>query len=399
MLDTPPLGVAALTLATVNAIMLALRVIDCQLARLFTGQVRAMDHEENGQGNTQSDMMLTPRQREILRMLVEEHIASALPVGSGTIRRLGSLQVSSATIRGELGLLEEMGFLAQPHTSAGRVPTVQGYRYFVEQLMEQSELPLPERRMIRHQFHQMRLNLDQWVRLTAAVLAHTTRAASLVTPPHASSARFRHLELISTNDTTCLMILVLQDSSIHQEMLLVSTPIGQDALSQSSAKFNHLLRNRSVRDISESTNPELTDWREWEQQVLRRIVAIMKQGEQRAISEIYRDGLINVFRQPEYEDAVRFRQLIEMLEQRSLLEPILARTLNARGIQIIIGGEGPYAEIDDVSLVLSRYGVRGKASGVLGVMGPTRMSYGRAVSTVRYVAQLMDDLVGDLYGY
>jgi len=278
------------------------------------------------------------------------------------------------------------------------VPTVRGYRYFVEQLMEEVELSLPERRTILHQFHQIRLNLDQWMTLTAAVLAHTARSASLVTPPHASSARFRHLELISINDAACLMILVLQDSSIHQEVLVMAGPIEQDHLSQTSNKLNDLLRNRSVHEIQESTNPGITDLRGFERCVLERVLEVMRNADRTSIAEIYRDGLIHVFCQPEFEDPDRLRQLLEILEQRSLLQSILARMLNANGVQIIIGGEGAYEEIEDVSLVLSPYGVRGRASGVLGLLGPTRMAYGRAISTVRYVAQLMDELISDIYG-
>ena len=357
-----------------------------------------MDIQVQGSGGEAFETDLTPRQRSILRLLVQEYIDTAQPVGSGTVLRAGELGVSSATVRSELGRLEELGFLSQPHTSAGRIPTVRGYRFFVEQLMQQGELSLPEKRTIRHQFHQMRLNLDQWMRLTAAVLAHSTLAASVVTAPHAPRSRFRHLELISTNETTCLMILVLQDSSIHQEMLLTSTPVEQSRLSLMSTKLNTLLRNRSVHDIAASTNPELTDLNDWESQIMERVLTIMRQGERRSIAEVYRDGLTNIFSQPEFEDAERFRQLMGLLEQRSELESILSRTLNASGVQIIIGGDGQYEAIDDVSLVLSPYGVQGKASGVLGIMGPTRMAYGRAISTVRYVAQLMDGLIGDLYG-
>lgn len=347
---------------------------------------------------TGEESVLSPRQKAILKYLVQEYIGTATPVGSGTIRDIGELGVSSATIRNELALLEERGFVYQPHTSAGRVPTVKGYRYFVEQLMEQVELSLPERRTIRHQFHQIRLNLDQWMTLTAAVLAHTARSASLVTPPHASNARFRHLELISINDVACLMILVLQDSSIHQEILAMNTPIEQELLSRVSNKLNALLANRSVREIESSTNPELTDLRGLEERVLQRVLAVMCQVDQTSISEVYRDGLIHVFSEPEFEDPERLRQLVEILEHRSLLQSILARILNANGVQIIIGGEGPYEEIEDVSLVLSPYGIRGRASGVLGIMGPTRMAYARAISTVRYVAHLMDSLISDVYG-
>jgi heat-inducible transcriptional repressor len=348
--------------------------------------------------NADSEPKLTPRQREVLKTLVQEYITSATPVGSNTLLQIGRLDVSSATVRNELVSLEESGYVEQPHTSAGRIPTVKGYRYFVEQLMEQVELPVPEQRTIRHQFHQIRLDLEQWMRLTAAVLAHTAQMASLVTPPHATSARFKHLELISVNDTLCLMILVLQDSSVHQEMLLLADTIEQEMLSQASNKFNQLLGNRTAREMQESTNPELTGMRDWEGSVFQRVIYLMQQVDRHSVSEVYRDGLANVLREPEFVDAEKFRQVVEVLEQRGILEAVLAKILNANGVQIIIGGEGPYEEIDDFSLVLSPYGIRGKASGVLGIMGPTRMPYARAISTVRYVAHLMDSLMTDVYG-
>jgi heat-inducible transcriptional repressor len=344
------------------------------------------------------DTLLTPRQRVILRNLVEEYVDTAAPIGSHTLRQMGDLTVSSATIRSELGLLENLGYLAQPHTSAGRIPTVKGYRYFVEQLLGDVELPLPSQRMIRHQFHQIRLNLDQWMQLTAAVLAHTTRAAALVTAPHAASARFRHIELISIHDTVCLMILVLQDGSIHQEMLVMATAIGQEALSLASNQLNALLHDRTAVEIEESAEPEIRLLDGWRAQVLQQALDVMGQVDARSISAIHRDGLANVLREPEFVAADRSRQMMEMLERSQVLETILAKTLNSSGVQIIFGGEGPYEDISDVSLVLSPYGIRGRASGVLGVFGPMRMPYGRAISAVQYVADLLNGLVEDIYG-
>jgi len=340
---------------------------------------------------------LTPRQRETLKTLIQEYIASGVPVGSATIQQVGRLGVSSATIRNELAALEEMEYIAQPHTSAGRMPTVKGYRYFVEQLMEQSELSPLEKRMIGHQFHQVRLDLEQWLKLTAAVLAHTVQAASVVTPPRASESRFRHLELISISDALCLMILVLQDGSIHQEMLGMVSPLDQGTLSQTSNKLNARLLNRSVEEIQVNADPELAVLQDWEAQVLQRIVDQMPQVDRMAITDIYRDGLVNVLEQPELSDANTLRQIMAILEHRGLLESVFDRILNANGVQIIIGGEG-LNEMDDVSMVLSPYGVRNRATGILGVLGPTRMRYARAISTVRYVAHLMDAMISELYG-
>ncbi len=341
---------------------------------------------------------LTPRQQEILRTVVQEYVSSASPVGSSTVRLVGALEVSTATIRNELAALEELGYVAQPHTSAGRCPTVRGYRYFVERLMDDAELPLPDQRLIRHQFHQIRLNLDQWMRLTAAVLARIGRSASLVTPPHAAQARFRRIELISINETMCLMVLVLQDSSIHQEIIPMEPPMDQSALTRLSNLFNAVLANRSVEDVHDNVSPELADLDAWGSRVLNRLIQIMEGRDAQSIREVYRDGLVNVLRQPEFEDAEKSRQVIEVMEHPSVLESILAKILHANGVQIIIGGEGEYQQIDDVSLILSPYGVRGRATGVLGIMGPTRMSYAHGISTVRYVAHVMDDLIADVYG-
>jgi heat-inducible transcriptional repressor len=346
----------------------------------------------------QAENELTPRQREVLRILVQEYVASANPVGSGTLLRLGSLSVSSATVRNELALLEDLGYVQQLHTSSGRVPTGKGYRYFIEQLMEHVELPAPSRRMILHQFHQIRLNMDQWLQLTAAVLAHTTGSASLVTAPHAPQARLKHIELISTHDTLFLMILVLQDGSVCQEMMAVEEAVDQDRLRQFSNQMNDQFRSLTVDEIRRMAENTSLPPAGWARRVLGWLLMRMEDADGRAIDEIHHAGLANVLEQPEFEDVSSFRQLVDIMEQRQRLERILTRALGANGVQIIIGGEGPFEGIYDVSLVLSPYGVRDKASGVLGIVGPRRMPYATAVSTVSYVAKLMGDLIEDVYG-
>jgi len=341
---------------------------------------------------------LTLRQREILRSLVQEYIASGNPVGSGTIQRIRRLGVSSATIRNELSILEERGYLGQPHTSAGRVPTVRGYRYFVQHLMERVELPASEQRTIRHQFYQIGLDLDQWLRLSAAVLARTAQSASLVTAPHAVSSQFRHLEMVSISEAAVLMILVLQDGTTYQEVLLTPDQVEQDRLKEISNRLNYWLHGRQAGEIRASLSPELTTLSGWEAGLLPRIRQLMEQSDRRSVRDVYSDGLANVLRHPEFLQADRLRQIIDVLEHVSLLEPILLRMLDTNGVQIIIGGEGHYEAIEHVSLVLSRYGVKQKASGVLGIMGPIRMPYARTISAVGYVAQIVGGLVADVYG-
>jgi len=343
---------------------------------------------------------LTKRQREVLKILIREYIATGAPVGSHVIAERYPTKISSATIRNELAYLEERGYLIQPYTSAGRIPSNKGYCYFVEQLMEEVELSPAEQRMIRHQFHQVRLQQEQWLKLAAAVLAHSARTASLVTAPRAPRACFRHLELVSVSDFMGMMILVLQDGTIHQEMMALNRVIPQGELSQVANRLNDILENLTTEQVRAKLEKRRTapDATALENEVLERVVHIMEEIDRQSHTEIYRDGLINILREPDFAEAQKLQQVVAVLEQRNLLESIIAEILSASGVQVIIGGEGRWPEIEDISLVLSRYGINGEASGVLGVLGPMRMHYGRAVSMVRYVARIMTNLLESLYG-
>jgi heat-inducible transcriptional repressor len=336
---------------------------------------------------------LTSRQQLILGLVVREYIASAQPVASRTIEGYG-LGVSSATIRNEMAFLEDRGYLTHPHTSAGRVPTDQGYRYFVERLMSESHLPLDEQRTIQHQFHQVGVDLEQWMRLAASVLARTAESAAVVTSPRTEICYLKHLELISIHEAMALLIIVLDGGVVRQQMLALDEALTQDVLGQTANRLNDLCVGASAQRIA------ALRWQfgAFEQQVLDVVVQIMRRVDSQASMHVYRDGLINILHQPEFSMPESARQVIRILEDRTTLEELLTEMLEVGGVQVIIGGEGRWNELRECSLVVSPYGVSGAATGALGVMGPMRMPYSRAVSTVRYVASLMSDLFGELYG-
>lgn len=337
---------------------------------------------------------LSDRQQAILGFVVREYIRTAQPVGSKTVVERANLNVSSATIRNEMAFLEDMGLLTHPHTSAGRVPKEAGYRYFVERLMEKSDLPEAEQRLIRHQFHQARLDMEQWMKLAAAVLAHTTGAASVVTLPHTTNCRVKHIELIGLSEGLTLLVLVLQQGLVKQQLVRTASPFPtQEQLNQMANKLNAYFEGLDRVEII-NRPAELTMW---ESRVREVIVEMMERVDGRSASEIYRDGVLHILRQPEFAEAEAIRQVIEILEERSLLERITAEIRTSRGVQVIIGGEGRWQEISDVSLVLSPYGVAGRGAGVMGVVGPMRMPYGRAISAVRFMAGLMSHLLEDVY--
>ncbi len=337
---------------------------------------------------------LTPRCQMVLRLVISEHIKVATPIGSRTISDLYDLGISPATVRHEMAVLEDKGYLTHPHTSAGRVPTEKGYRYFVEKLMGESNLSFAERRTINHQFHQARLDVEQWMRLAAAVLAHKVQGAALVTPPRSSLCCLKHIELISIRDAVVLLILVLQAGNVRQQLLTLSAPAYQDDLSRIAHELTHRWARLDEAAIS-TTLPGLPDV---ERLIAETVRDMMRHVDAHSGIDIYRDGLVNVLSQPEFFHSEGAQQIVRLLEERHFVEALVSDVIQHGGLQIIIGGEGRWQDLSEVSVVLARYGVEDEATGALGVLGPLRMQYERAVSVVRYIAQLMSDLMSDLYG-
>ncbi|MCB9445019.1 MAG: heat-inducible transcription repressor HrcA [Ardenticatenaceae bacterium] len=332
---------------------------------------------------------LTDRQELILGSVVRHFIETGVPIGSSTLVQQFEMGVSSATVRNELAALGEMGYLTQLHTSAGRIPTELGYRYFVQKLLGDFRLPVDERQMIRHQFHQARLDLGQWMRLAAAILAHTSRGASFVTAPQIRPSRFKHIQLISTQGRLVLMILVLYGGEVNQQMLNLAEPLTQAQLSAAADRLNVLFDNATYEDVAAQMN----QLDALEMDVCRLILDVLKRSDAQVIRDLYRDGLMNLIEDEGTRHAVR------LLEERTLLASVLTETQSSdnSGVQVVIGGEGRWEELRDCTIILSRYGVEEHFSGTVAVIGPTRMAYGRNVAAVRYVADLMSGFVYEYY--
>ncbi|MCA9935797.1 MAG: heat-inducible transcription repressor HrcA [Ardenticatenaceae bacterium] len=333
---------------------------------------------------------LTDRQQHILAMVVRSHIENGRPVGSKTLVDEYELDVSSATVRNEMAALAELGYIMQLHTSAGRIPTELGYRYFVQKLLREFHLPFHEQQMIRHQFHQARLDLNQWMRLAAAILARTSHGASVVTAPQPQLNRFKHVQLISTQGRLVLMILVLFGGEVQQQMLTLAEPLPQARLSAAADRLNALFENEDSGGIASRLNQ--LDTLEFE--VTRLVLDILRRADERPFhSNIYRDGLLNIM------DDEGTRSAVRVLEERTLLANVLSHTQtpSASGVQVVIGGEGRWEELKDCTIILSRYGTTDQLSGTIAVIGPMRMPYARNVAAVRYVADLMSGFLGDYY--
>jgi heat-inducible transcriptional repressor len=339
---------------------------------------------------------LSERQETILALIVHEYSESAKPVGSKTLTKRYNLGVSSATVRNEMAVLSEAGVLRQPHTSAGRVPTEEGYRYFVRKLLGETDLSTDEKRMISHQFHQVPAEVNEWVRLSASILAQLSRVASVVTTPHPERAIFKHLELINTSGRQVLLVLVLQGGDVRQQMLTLKEVIDQTQLTAMAIRVTKACYGMYAETVAQ----QAVNFTDLENDVIRLVAEIMTRTDAISAGDIHRDGLTNVLNQPEFASSDSARSALRLLEERGFLEEVLAKALSPRvgGIQVVIGGEGAWEELKDCSMVLARYGAQGYATGAMGVLGPIRMSYGRTISAVRYVAGLMSDLVVETFG-
>ncbi len=339
------------------------------------------------------------RAQAILRAVIEEYVNTATPVGSLALVERYGLGVSSATVRSILAELEANGLLTHPHTSAGRVPTDAGYRFYVESIVDSVPLPAVEQLMIRHQFGQVEFASEHWFRLAATTLASLTRAAGLATPAKPHAAHVRRVDLVAINDRLASLIVVLQEGSIKQQLVTLDEPTDQDALSQVAALVNDRIVGRTataaaraIQGIRTSDSVGTLAVR-----VGERVVRTLREYDAEAIEELFSDGLLNVMSAPEFAESDKLRRVFTALENRAYLGGLVGSVADRGQVQVFIGQENEPAEMRDVSLVLAPYGRPGRAVGIVGVLGPTRMSYPHAIGTVRFVSGLMNELLDHLY--
>lgn len=339
---------------------------------------------------------LTPRRQRILRHIVEEYVATAQPVSSELITRRYEDEVSSATVRNEMACLETEGLIAQPHTSAGRVPTDRGYRVYVERLMgEDDGLAPSERRTIRHQFHRVAGDPNESAHLASSVLARTLGSAAVATSPRAPRARLLRVELVPLQPDVVLVTAILQSGAVRQVVHHLDQPVAEGELSRMSNELSQRLRGKTA-GLARRSLGKLSG----SAQVLgAAAVRILQQAEEHAFAEVYYEGLTQLLSQPEFSQSQRLRPILEVLEQQPLLARFLAESLAQPGVQVMIGGENRLEQMRGASVVLTRYGSADDVSGVLGVVGPTRLPYWRAIPMVRFMAGLMEALVEDSFGH
>ncbi|MBK9702301.1 MAG: heat-inducible transcriptional repressor HrcA [Betaproteobacteria bacterium] len=333
--------------------------------------------------------MLDHRAQQLLKALVERYIAEGQPVGSRVLSRQSGLELSPATIRNVMADLEEMGFIASPHTSAGRVPTPKGYRLFVDSLMVVQ--PLADVEISRLEGELAADRPQQLVSAAANLLSQLSHFAGVVLTPRRREAGFRHLEFMRLSERRVLLIIVTPDGDVQNRILHTDRPYGQAQLVEATNFFNQHYAGASFTSIRMRLADELTALRE-DVATLMTAAVDVGEGALNADEGVVVAGERNLLQSEGLASNMeRLRRLFDVFEKKTSLLHLLDLSQRAEGVQIYIGGESNLVPLDEMSIVTAPYTVDGQVIGTLGVIGPTRMAYERVIPIVDVTAKLLSN--------
>jgi len=338
---------------------------------------------------------LDDRKRQILKAVVSDYTLTGVPVGSQVLAAKYFIALSSATIRNELADLVGTGYLQQPHTSAGRIPTDRGYRYFVDFLMDPETVPSNVRRVARLEFESAPRSIEGILEKAAMVLAQVTENVSLVTAPEMSESRIKHVDLVSLEPRSVLLILVLEGNLIQQQVVRLDRATSQEDLSRMAAMLNRKVKGETADQLSARLS-RLGPDREAQRQILTQLVESIKVHQAQRQTVVLHDGVRNLLRQPEFVEVSRLEELLELIEQGAQMAGILQQVAFDKDVEIIIGRENTSSGLRECSLVLTTYKMADRIRGTIGVVGPTRMHYGQVVARLRLVSQSMSEALAHL---
>ena len=337
---------------------------------------------------------MEPRKQDILKAVVREFTVTAVPVGSQALVSRHFFNLSSATVRNELSELADLGYLVQPHTSAGRIPTDRGYRYFVDFLMDLQTVPTQLETFIQGELRSAPADPQALLERVATTVAAVTQNAAIATLPHGPQARLKHVDLVSLEPTEVLVILLVEGNLIRQQIMSVSRPVEQAELSRLANKLNRDLVGKD-RDGLELRLKRLG--RGLEKEIVTRLAQTLELFEQGVETLVLHDGVRNLLRQPEFAEASRLHQVLEVLEETRHLATLLQELVGESEMQIVIGSENQATQLRSCTVVLTTYGPTRRIRGVLGVLGPTRMDYGQVVARLQAVARRASERMSEVY--
>jgi len=344
-------------------------------------------------------MILDNRKRRILQAIIDDYIDTAEPVGSRTIARKHELGLSSATIRNEMADLEEMGYLEQPHTSAGRIPSDKGYRLYVDELMQLKELTDEEMRSIQQAMDMRVSEISQLIKQASAVMSRFTRYTSMAVTPNLKKSLLKAVQVIPVETGKALVVVVTNTGMVKNFLIKISESIVSDDLIKVSNMLNDRFAGFAIEDIKQSnikyTGNEIQMPKDILQSVVEKVIGCIKQID---APEVFIDGVTNIFNYPEFRNVAKAKEFLSTLDEKENLSKILTSTESDNCVNVRIGSENILDEIKECSLLTATYSLGNVVIGSLGVIGPTRMEYPRVISSINYIRKKINEEILRLLG-
>ncbi|WP_408956649.1 heat-inducible transcriptional repressor HrcA [Natroniella sp. ANB-PHB2] len=339
---------------------------------------------------------MTERKKKILKVIINEYVTTAEPIGSRTLARKYDFGVSSATIRNEMADLEEAGYLKQPHRSAGRVPSDKGYRFYVDTLMNSKRVSKQKMKLIEEKYSSRKDGIQELIQHTSQMLSDLTEYTSLVLSPQIKKSIFRHLQLVPIASKKILMVLVTDTGLIRNKVIDTPVAIVSEELDNISRFLNERLYGLSLHQINDQLLDEINKQLISRFDLAEKLKLLKKEIFENNFStsgKIYLGGTAYILDQPEFSDVKKLRTVLEILEQKKLLRDVLANYEGSSELKILIGSENSFEEIKDCSMVIATYHLNDRPIGKIGVLGPTRMEYSKVVGSVKYVAEILSNIL------
>ncbi|HEX7712649.1 MAG TPA: heat-inducible transcriptional repressor HrcA [Bacillota bacterium] len=336
---------------------------------------------------------LDERKKRILKVVTDDYISSAEPVGSRTIARRYDLGLSPATIRNEMADLEEGGFLEQPHTSAGRVPSERGYRYYVDALMAVRQITDPELKSIYRELENYHQEIESLIHQTSKILVQMTQYPSLILGPQVQTAIFRHIQLVKLSPNTVLVVIVTDTGYVENKMIELEREVSTEELDRLSVLLNEKLRGLSLSDIRSGLLNEINSQLLFHDRFFNEAIQLLLNAmASKSKERVFVDGATKILEQPEFDDLKKFKPLMNLLEEETRLYKLLSENLD-RKARVKIGHENQETAMQDCSVVTASYEIAGRTVGVIGVLGPTRMEYSKVLPIVENTAAILSELL------
>ncbi|HHT63597.1 MAG: heat-inducible transcriptional repressor HrcA [Bacillota bacterium] len=327
------------------------------------------------------------RKKKVLHAIVKDYVATAEPVGSRTISKKYGLGVSSATIRNEMSDLEDLGYIEQPHTSAGRIPSDKGYRYYVDCLMEKEELTQQEVNQVKRLFAPKVTEMEQIVQATCRLLSQLTNYTAIILVPRQGEGCLERIQLIPVSLYRVMVVVVSDTGFINHRVLELPNPIEPKKLQEMSSFLQSKLFGLNMEEVNftllkEITN-QLSTYGDFTDLAFELMEQVLKESND---DRVFLGGALNMFNQPEFRDVEKLKTLLSSLEEERILKSLLKKD-GREGTKISIGGENSYEGINQCSVITADYKMHGNTLGTIGILGPTRMNYSKAVALVEYVTE------------